>query len=137
MTGVTWLLGDWDTAIKVLIALSIFDILTGMLVGFFVEKKFSSGRLRKGFGTKIGYLVVVALCNLLDMVFFADNPVLRTVSVWFYVYVESSSTLENLANLGVPIPQYLVDRMEQINDKVGIRAKMKDGKFVSSKNNEE
>ncbi|MFJ8247285.1 holin family protein [Peribacillus asahii] len=137
MTGVTWALGGWDTALKVLIGLALFDIVTGMLKGFFVDKKFSSHRLRKGFGTKIGYLIVIALCNMLDMVFFADNPILRTMAIWFYVYVEGSSTLENLANLGVPVPQFVVDRMEQINDKVGIRAKMKDGKFVSSKSDED
>jgi toxin secretion/phage lysis holin len=137
MTGITWALGGWDTALKVLIGLAVFDILTGVLRGFFVDKQFSSARLRKGFGTKIGYLIVIAVCNGLDMVFFADNPVLRTACVWFYVYVEGSSTLENLANLGVPVPQFLVDRMEQINDKVGIRAKMKDGKFVSSKKDDD
>ncbi|MCY9056056.1 phage holin family protein [Bacillus spizizenii] len=137
MTGVTWALGGWDTALKVLIALALFDICTGVLRGFFVDKKFSSARLRKGFGTKIGYLIVIALCNMLDMVFFAENPILRTASVWFYVYVEGSSTLENLANLGVPIPQFLVDRMEQINDKVGIRAKMKSGKFVPCEKSED
>lgn len=137
MTGITWALGGWDTALKVLIGLALFDIFTGILKGFFVDKQFSSRRLRTGFGTKVGYLVVIALCNMLDMVFFADNPVLRTVAIWFYVYVEGSSTLENLANLGVPVPQFLVDRMEQINDKVGIRAKMKDGKFVSSKNDKD
>lgn len=132
MTGVTWLLGGWDTALKVLIGLALFDIVTGVLRGFFVDKQFSSARLRKGFGTKIGYLIVIALCNLLDMVFFAENPILRTASVWFYVYVEGSSTLENLANLGVPVPQFLVDRMEQINSKVGLTAKLKNGKFVPS-----
>ena len=137
MTGITWAMGGWDTALQVLIGLAVFDILTGMAVGFFIYKKFSSHRLRKGFGTKIGYLIVIALCNMLDMVFFSDNPVLRTVSVWFYVYVEGSSTLENLANLGVPVPQFLVDRMEQINDKVGIRAKVKNGKLVPSEKDDD
>jgi toxin secretion/phage lysis holin len=136
MTGVTWALGGWDTALKVLLACIALDIVTGMLVGFFVNKQFSSRRLRKGFATKIGYLIVILLCNLLDMVFFAENPILRTASVWFYIYVEGSSVLENLGNLGVPVPQFLVDRMEQINQKVGVRARMKDGKFVSSDDEE-
>lgn len=137
MTGITWALGGYDDALKVLLVLVVFDIFTGMIKGFFVDKKFSSARLRKGFATKIGYLIVIALCNMLDMVFFADNPILRTASIWFYVYVEGSSALENLANLGVPVPQFLVDRMEQINDKVGIRAKLKDGKFVPSEKSED
>jgi toxin secretion/phage lysis holin len=132
-TGITWALGGWDTALKVLLACIAIDIVTGVVKGFFSDKQFSSHRLRKGFGTKIGYLIVILLCNLLDMVFFEQNPILRTASVWFYIYVEGSSILENLASLGVPVPQFLVDRMEQINSKVGITAKMKDGKFVSSK----
>ncbi|PEA25936.1 holin [Bacillus cereus] len=132
MTGVTWLLGGWDTALQVLMYCILIDLVTGVIIGFFVKKQFSSHRLRKGIGTKIGYLIVILLCNLFDMVFFKENPILRTASVWFYIYVEGSSILENLANLGVPVPQFLVDRMEQINEKVGLRAKMKDGKFVKS-----
>lgn len=130
MTGITYWLGGWDTALQALIWCILIDIVTGVLKGFIVDKKFSSHRLRKGFGTKVGYLIVILLCNLLDMVFFKENPILRTASVWFYIYVDGSSILENLANLGVPVPKFLVDRMEQINDTVGIRAKFKDGKFV-------
>lgn len=134
MTGVTWLLGGWDTALKVLLVFIVVDIGTGAVRGFVKDKNFSSRRLRKGFGTKIGYLIIILLCNLLDMVFFKENPILRTMAVYFYVYVEGSSILENLANLGVPVPQFLVDRMEQINSKVGLgkTAKLKDGKLVAS-----
>ena len=125
MTGVTWALGGWDDALMAMLILIGLDIVTGVLKGFFSDKKFSSHRLRKGFVTKIGYLVVIFICNLLDMVFFAESPILRTASVWFYIYVEGSSILENLGSMGVPVPQFVVDRMEQINKKVGATAKFK------------
>lgn len=137
MTGVTWAIGGWDKALIALIVLALLDIVTGVLKGFFVDKSFSSARLRKGFGTKIGYLILIAICNMLDMVFFADSPILRTAAIWFYVYVEGSSAIENLANLGMPIPQFVVDRMEQINEKVGGRAKLVDGKLVPSEKDED
>jgi toxin secretion/phage lysis holin len=136
MTGATYWLGGWDTALKCLLIIIVMDIVTGMIKGFFFEKQFSSRRLRKGFGTKVLYLMVILLANLLDMVFFPDNPILRTSAIWFYIYVEGSSIIENLGNMGVPVPQFLVDRMEQINKKVGGRAKMKDGKFTPSKKDE-
>lgn len=132
MTLLSYIVGGWDTAIKTLLILVVLDIFTGSLVGFFVDKDFSSKRLREGFGTKVMYLVVVALGNMLDALLFDDSPVLRTMAIFFYVWVEGSSILENLGNLGVPLPQKLVDKMGQIGDNVGGFAKMKDGKFVKS-----
>lgn len=117
MTGITWAFGGWDTAIKVLLAFIVIDIATGIVKGLLFDKNFSSERLRKGFGTKIGYLVVIMLCNMLDMVFFKESPILRTASVYFYVAVEGTSIVENLALMGVPIPKQLRDKLAQLNEK--------------------
>lgn len=116
MTTITWALGGWDTALKVLIAFIAIDIATGVIIGLFFEKSFSSRRLRKGFGTKIGYLIVIMLCNLLDMVFFVESPILRTASIYFYVAVEGSSIVENLGKMGVPIPKQLKEKLAQLNE---------------------
>lgn len=132
MTIVSYLVGGWDKAIKALLILVVIDIITGSLVGFFVKKNFSSKRLREGFGTKVMYILVIAVGNLLDDVFFADTPILRTMAVYFYVWVEGFSILENLGNLGVPLPRRFIDKMAQIEEQVGGFAKMKDGKFLKS-----
>lgn len=127
-------LGGWDNLINTLLLLVAFDIVTGCLVGFFVHKNLTSKRLREGFGTKIMYLVVVAVGHALDSVFFADTPVLRNLALFFYIYVEGVSVLENLGNMGVPIPQKVVDGLGQVEKRVGGFAKMKDGKFEKKDN---
>lgn len=130
MTFITYLLGGWDKALEGLIILVVIDIITGMLVGFFIHKDFTSKRLREGFTTKVMYLIVIAVGNVLDGVFFEQTPILRTMALWFYIYVEGMSILENIGNLGVPLPKKFIDRMGQIGDSVGAFAKMKNGKFV-------
>ncbi|HDR7066865.1 TPA: phage holin family protein [Bacillus cereus] len=130
MTGLTALLGGWDKPLQVIVACVILDILTGMLKGW-RDKSFSSQRMREGFTTKIGYFIVIMLATMFDGLMPETAPLLRTVAVWFYIFVEGVSVLENLASLGVPIPQGIVDRLSQVKGKGGDRANFKDGKFDS------
>ncbi|MGE6347848.1 phage holin family protein [Bacillus mycoides] len=132
MTGLTALLGGWDKPLQVIIACVILDILTGMLKGW-RDNSFSSQRMREGFTTKIGYFIVIMLATMFDSLMPETAPLLRTVAVWFYIFVEGVSVLENLASLGVPIPQGIVDRLSQVKGKGGDRADFKDGKFDSMK----
>ncbi|HFK1543524.1 TPA: holin family protein [Bacillus cereus] len=130
MTGLTALLGGWDKPLQVIIACVILDIITGMLKGW-RDNSFSSQRMREGFTTKIGYFIVIMLATMFDSLMPETAPLLRTVAVWFYIFVEGVSVLENLASLGVPIPQGIVDRLSQVKGKGGDRANFKDGKFDS------
>lgn len=128
MTGITVLFGGWDKALEVFIWCVILDIVTGVTKGF-VLKEFSSRRMRKGFATKFGYFIVIALATQFDKLMPEDELILRTIAVWFYIFVEGSSVLENLAQMGVPIPQQIVDRLAVFKDKGGEQATIQDGKF--------
>ncbi|EPC8410982.1 TPA: holin family protein [Bacillus cereus] len=130
MTGLTALLGGWDKPLQVIFACVIIDIVTGMIKGW-RDKNFSSQRMREGFSTKVGYFIVIMLATLFDGLMPETAPVLRTGAVWFYIFVEGVSVLENLASLGVPIPQGFVDRLSQVKGRGGDRATFKDGKFDS------
>lgn len=132
MTGFTALLGGWDTALEVFITMVVIDIVTGSLKGFFAEKKFSSKRMRKGFVTKLGYFIVIIVCQALDSLLPDGMPLLRTMAIYFYIAVETTSLLENLAQLGVPIPRAILDRLDVFTGKGGNKAKMgSNGKFES------
>ncbi len=128
-TGVTWLFGGWDTAFQVFITCVILDMSTGVVKGF-VLGEFSSKRMRQGFATKFGYFIVIILATQFDKLMPEDAPILRTIAVWFYIFVEGSSILENLAQMGVPIPQAIIDRLAVFKGKGGEIATLnKDGKF--------
>jgi toxin secretion/phage lysis holin len=133
MTGVTALFGGWDTAFQVFIMCVVIDMATGVVKGL-VTKDFSSKRMRQGFATKFGYFVVVILATQFDKLMPEETPVLRTIAVWFYIAVESGSILENLAQMGVPVPQALIDRLAVLKGKGGEEALLgKDGKFEDKK----
>ena len=136
-TVFSYAIGGWDKALVALIIFVTFDIITGCIRGFFIEKDFTSKRLREGFGTKVMYILVIAVGNLLDGVFFAEMPVLRNLALFFYIYVEGVSILENLGAMGVPIPQRLVDGLGQVEKRVGGFAKIENGKFKQSDNEDE
>jgi toxin secretion/phage lysis holin len=131
-TSVTALMGGWDTALQVFLVFVVLDILTGVLKGL-LEKDFSSKRARKGFVTKVGYLIAIIVATQFDKLIPADMPLVRTFAVWFYIGVEGSSIIENLAKMGVPIPQAIVDRLAVLKGKAGGEAKADDnGKFTAS-----
>lgn len=119
-TAITGLVGGWDNAISVFVVFIVLDILTGVMKGV-MEGNFTSKRLRKGFMSKAGYLVVLIIATQLDKLLPDDGaiPVIRTLCIYFYVFVEGSSIIENLAQMGVPIPKVLRDKLAVLQSKTG------------------
>ena len=110
MTWLTFMLGGWDDALKILFTCVVLDIASGIVKGIYY-KDFTSRRMRMGFSTKIGYFIVIALANMLDGALPDSEPILRTIAIWFYIYVEASSIIENMAQVGVPVPKAVKDRL--------------------------
>lgn len=129
MATLTALFGGWDTAFQVFVVCMVADILTGVTKAF-VNKDFSSKRMRKGFATKFGYIIVIVLATHFDKLMPEDYPILRAIAVWFYIAVEGSSVLENLAQMGVPIPNAVIERLDVVKHKSGNKAELdENGKF--------
>lgn len=134
MTALVFLFGAVDQALIVLALFCTLDIVTGVIVGA-KRGNFTSKKLKDGLLTKAVYFLIIILANGLDKLFFADNPVCRTFTVWFYVIVEASSIIENASKISknFPIPQYLIDRMAEVEERVSPRAKKdKNGKFTKT-----
>jgi len=96
-------LGGWDATLKVLVVLMVLDYVTGVL-GAIKNKQVNSeimfwGGFRKGL-----ILAVVVVAVLLDQMVGNSEPILRTLSIYFYVAREGISVTENLGILGVPLP---------------------------------
>src|SRR5699024_4160279 len=112
------LFGGWDTAFMVFATFIALDILAGVSKGLYLNE-FSSKRFRKGMATKFGYIVIVVMATQLDKIMPEDLPLIRTMTIYFYIFVEGSSILENLAIMGIPVPKVLTQRMEQVRDASG------------------
>jgi toxin secretion/phage lysis holin len=108
-------LGGWDVALQALVAFMVVDYLTGVLAAV-KQRRLNSevmfwGGLRKGI-----ILLVVAMAVILDRLVGNEDPIFRTLAIYFYVAREGLSILENLGLLGIPLPDFLRRVLEQLND---------------------
>lgn len=54
--------------------------------------------------------------NVIDVLIIQNGSIIRTAVIFFYLSNEGITILENVAILGLPIPQKLKDILEQLKD---------------------
>lgn len=113
-TMVSYLLGDWDTALFVLIAFMVLDYVTGVIVAY-VNKTVDSEIGFKGLAKKLFIIIILIAAVCLDRLLNNDGWVFRTLVCYFYIANEGISLLENAGNLGLPVPNKLKEALEQLN----------------------
>ena len=115
-TALTYFFGGWDIAIAVLITFMVLDYLTGVIIAI-INKKLSSHIGFKGLAKKLFIVVILVVGVLLDRLINNGEWIFRSLIAYFYIANEGISIIENIAVLGVPIPQKVIDILEQIKDK--------------------
>lgn len=110
-----WLLGGVDGFLYTLIAFCVLDYITGVIAAG-VEKKLDSNVGFKGIARKIAIFIVVALGHLVDREILGDSAVLRTAAIFFYLSNEGLSILENIARIGLPVPEKLREVLAQLKE---------------------
>jgi len=115
-TGLTWMLGAWDTAMVVLIGFMVIDYATGFIKGWYL-KELSSDVGLKGIARKFLIILVLIVAVLLDRLLNTGTWVFRTLACYFYIANEGISILENVVILGLPVPEQLKTALIQIQDK--------------------
>lgn len=114
-TFFTYLFGGWDLALKILITFMILDYITGVIYAY-VIKTLNSEIGFKGLIKKCMILAVLVVGVALDRMLGNDGTwVFRTLVCYFYIANEGISLLENISNLGVPIPNKIKNALEQLN----------------------
>ena len=116
-------LGGWDTAIITLCSFMAIDYVTGFIVAgvFHKSKKSDSGGLKshegwKGLCKKGMILLLVVVANLLDKQIGASY--VRDAVCIFFIANEGVSILENAALMGLPIPKWLSQALDVLQEKV-------------------
>ena len=115
-TGATYLFGGWDVALAVLISFMAIDYLTG-IVNAVADKNLSSQIGFKGLAKKLFVVLMLVVAVMLDRLINDGQWIFRTLVAYFYIANEGISILENIARLGVPIPQKVLDILAQIKNK--------------------
>ena len=113
-TFFTYLFGSFDLALQVLIVFMVLDYLTGVLHAYLIGQ-LSSEVGFKGLVKKCMILVVLIIGVMLDRILGTGTWVFRTLVCYFYIANEGISLLENVGNIGIPIPNKIRNALEQLN----------------------
>lgn len=108
-------LGGWDIMLQVLLGFVVLDYITGVVAAAF-EKKLDSSVGFKGIARKVLLFVPIGIAYQLD-VLLGQEQILRNIAVWFYVVNEGLSVMENLGRAGVPLPDALINALQQLKSK--------------------
>ena len=110
-----WSFGGFDGFLYALIAFVVIDYITGVLAAIYT-KQLSSEVGFKGIAKKVIIFLLVGIGNIIDMQILKTGAVLRTAIIFFYLFNEGISIIENAARLELPIPEKLIRILEQIKD---------------------
>ena len=117
-TWFTYLFGAWDKALAILITFMILDYITGLIKAWY-KKQLSSDVGLHGLTRKASILIVLIVAVLLDRLINQGTWVFRTLVAYFYIANEGISILENVAVLGLPVPEKLRDVLIQLKENKG------------------
>ena len=103
---------DEPNFVIVMVALVIIDLVTGVLYAW-MQHTISSARFARGALKLFGYVAVVAALHWVGMYIELLSSFDKIVLGWFCV-TELISIIENAGKLGVPIPRFVLQRLETV-----------------------
>ena len=112
LTGLVYLVGGFDVALKTLVIIVILDYISGVLSALY-NKKLNSKIGFKGIIKKLSYFCIIVLATLLDKLL-GNSGAIRTLVIYFLVANDGLSIIENVAKMGVPLPKKLIEALEQL-----------------------
>lgn len=108
-------LGGWDCLLSALILFMVVEYLTQILVAILNKQKSREVGFC-GIAKKVSIFFLVAIGNAIDTLIIQKGDMIRTIVLLFYISYEGITILENIAVLGLPVPQKLKDILEQLKD---------------------
>lgn len=110
-------LGGVDNLLIALMAFIVIDFVTGMLSAI-IFGNLSSKVGHKGIIKKLAYFLMVGFAHIVDVYVIEDSDYkFRVIAIGLILANEGISILENLAELGVPIPKKLINLFESMKNK--------------------
>ena len=110
-----YFLGGCDGLLYALLAFVVIDYITGVMCAI-NDKALSSEVGFRGICRKVLIFLLVGIANILDVHVIGTGSVLRTAVIFFYIFNEGVSLLENAAHLGLPVPQKIKAILEQLHE---------------------
>ncbi len=109
------LFGNFDHYFQVLCILMVIDYISGVITAIYKHEVNSSVGY-KGILKKFGIIVCVSIARQIDVLEIYDGEVaVRSVVLLFFSVNEILSILENVSQLGIPIPKILKISLSKID----------------------
>lgn len=109
-----WFLGPINSLVCSLISFVIVDYITGAVLA--VQQNKLPGKIEvKEISKKITIFVMVGIGNVIDQYIIGAESTVRTMLIMFYLSNEGIIILENVANIGLPLPKRLINVIRQLN----------------------
>lgn len=106
------ILNGYDTLFKALLIFIVLDYLSGVMRAIYT-KKLSSKIGAKGIIKKIGYIVLIVVVEILDILL-KDNGYLRNIIIYMFIANEGISILENWSAMGIKVPDIIKDKFSNL-----------------------
>lgn len=115
LNGVSYyLFGKLDSLIYALIALTVIDYITGVILAIY-QGKISSNIGFKGICKKVMMFALISLGNIMGQYVINVGDSLKIIIIMFYLSNEGISILENATKMGIPFPKKLKESIQQMN----------------------
>ena len=112
-----WFFCGIDGFVKVLITFSIIDFITGLMAAY-TKHELNSSVGFTGIARKTSMFCLVGVAHIIDLYMLGDTAMLKTSVTLFYAVNEGISIFENVDALGIPIPQFLKDRLFNLKEQI-------------------
>lgn len=109
----TYLIGGLDSLFITLLILIAIDYITGLCKAIY-KKELSSKISLKGIIKKFGYICIIVLATVVDLLINDENMALRSLMIYFFIANEGISILENWSLIGLPLPKKIFDFFEKM-----------------------
>lgn len=96
------------------LALMGLDIITG-LVKAWSNEDFKSKKMRTGLSKKIGEIAIIVIGELFQYSLTLPTYIMTCVSLYI-TFMELMSNVENLNELGVPLPAFITKVLQSVDD---------------------
>lgn len=98
------------------LGLMAIDVLTGIIKAW-AHNDFKSAIMRAGLAKKAGEIMILVVGELVSYGMMLPDVIMNCIS-FYIIFMEIMSILENMDELGIPIPKFVRDVINNVDDKL-------------------
>lgn len=106
---------EWWVLFTPLIIMGI-DVVTGVVTAW-AKQVFNASIMRTGLAKKVGEIMILVIGELVSYSLMLPDTIMNCIS-FYIIFMEIMSILENIDELGIPVPKFVRDVINNVDDKL-------------------